>query len=106
LIIQAVLGKGCFIMAKNIYVGNLSYSTTEEELTELFAQYGTVVKVNIIIDRDTNRPKGFGFVEMESDDAAMAAISQIDGKEIGGRTLRVNEANPRPERPSYNNRRY
>jgi len=81
----------------------MSYATTEEELRELFAQYGTVLSANIIIDRETHRPKGFGFVEMDDDSAAEAAISQLDGKEFGGRNLRVNEAiaKPRPTR-SYN----
>jgi len=95
--------EGCF-MAKRIYVGNMSYATTEEELRELFAQYGTVLSANIIIDRETHRPKGFGFVEMDEDSAAEAAISQLDGKEFGGRNLRVNEAiaKPRPSRNYHN----
>ncbi|HAF86451.1 MAG TPA: RNA-binding protein [Sphaerochaeta sp.] len=92
-------------MAKKIYVGNMSYNTSEEELRDLFAQYGNVLSANIIIDRETRRPKGFGFVEMEEDSAAEAAISQHDGKEIDGRNLRVNEAIAKP-RPSYNNNRY
>lgn len=70
----------------------MSYNTTEEELRDLFAQFGTVLSANIIIDRETRRPKGFGFVEIEEDSAADAAISQLDGKEFGGRNLRVNEA--------------
>ena len=77
-------------MAKKIYVGNMSYRMTEEELRDLFAQYGTVVSANIIIDRETRRPKGFGFVEMQDDASADAAISELDGKEVGGRNLRVN----------------
>jgi len=91
--------EGCF-MAKKIYVGNMSYATSEEELRELFSQYGNVLSTNIIIDRETHRPKGFGFVEMEEDEAAEAAISQLDGQEFGGRNLRVNEAiaKPRPNR--------
>ncbi|MFA5514191.1 MAG: RNA-binding protein [Sphaerochaetaceae bacterium] len=88
-------------MAKKIYVGNMSYTTTEDELRELFAQYGTVLSANIIIDRETRRPKGFGFVEMDDDSAAEAAISQLDGKEFGGRNLRVNEAIAK-SRPSRN----
>lgn len=79
-------------MAKKIYVGNMSYKTSEEELTQLFAQYGTVLSANIIIDRETHRPKGFGFVEMEDDASAEEAIAQLDGTEFGGRNLRVNEA--------------
>ena len=91
-------------MAKKIYVGNMSYATTEDELRDLFAQYGTVLSANIIIDRDTRRPTGFGFVEMDDDAAAEAAISQLDGKEFGGRNLRVNEAiaKSRPQR-NYRN---
>ncbi|MGE4453700.1 MAG: RNA recognition motif domain-containing protein [Sphaerochaeta sp.] len=90
-------------MAKKIYVGNMSYRTTEEELRDLFAQYGTVLSANIIIDRETRRPKGFAFVEMEEEASADAAISELDGKEFGGRNLRVNEAiaKPRPAHGSY-----
>jgi len=83
-------------MAKKLYVGNLSYNTTEEGLRDLFAQFGTVNSANIIIDRDTRRSKGFGFVELEEDDAADAAISQLDGKEYDRRNLRVNEAISKP----------
>ena len=92
-------------MAKKIYVGNMSYNTSEEELRDLFAQFGTVLSANIIIDRETHRPKGFGFVEMEDDDAADAAISPLDGKELAGRNLRVNEAiaKSRPAYGSYRN---
>ncbi|MGH0053732.1 MAG: RNA recognition motif domain-containing protein [Sphaerochaetaceae bacterium] len=90
-------------MAKKIYVGNMSYRTTEEELRDLFAQYGTVLSANIIIDRETRRPKGFAFVEMEEEASADAAISELDGKEFGGRNLRVNEAiaKPRPAHGGY-----
>lgn len=89
-------------MSKKIYVGNLNYRTKEEELTELFGQFGTVNSVNIIVDRETNRSKGFAFVEMEEDDAAEAAISQLNGEEFLQRQLRVNEA---IDRPRNNNRR-
>ncbi|WP_028975457.1 RNA recognition motif domain-containing protein [Spirochaeta cellobiosiphila] len=89
-------------MSKKIYVGNLSWNTTEDDLTNLFAQYGEVLSVNIIIDRDTNRSKGFGFIEMAEDDAATAAISTFNGKELDGRNIRVNEAEERRD----NNRRY
>jgi len=82
-------------MSKKIYVGNLSWDTTEDDLAGLFAQYGEVTSVNIIIDRDTNRSKGFGFIEMTDDDAAVAAISTFNGKEYDGRNLRVNEAEDR-----------
>jgi RNA recognition motif-containing protein len=83
-------------MAKKVYVGNMSYSTTEQSLRGLFAQYGSVSTVNIVSDRYTGQAKGFGFVEMEDDDAAMAAITALNGKEFEGRTLRVNEAIERP----------
>jgi RNA recognition motif-containing protein len=83
-------------MAKKLYVGNLSYNTTEDGLRDLFAQFGTVNSANIIIDRDTRRSKGFGFVELEEDDAADAAISELDGKELDRRNLRVNEAISKP----------
>jgi RNA recognition motif-containing protein len=76
-----------------IYVGNLAFSTTEQELRELFAQHGTVDTVSLITDRETGQPRGFGFVEMS--EGADRAISQLDGKEVGGRTLKVNEARPR-----------
>ncbi len=78
-------------MSKRIYVGNLPFSTTEDELSELFSQHGEVLSVNLITDRETGRPRGFGFVEMD-EDAAQSAISSLDGTEFGGRTLRVNEA--------------
>ncbi len=79
-------------MSKKIYVGNLSWNTIEDDLIELFAQYGEVISTRIITDRDTNRSKGFGFIEMAEDDAAAAAISTFNGKELDGRNLRVNEA--------------
>jgi RNA recognition motif-containing protein len=84
-------------MSKRIYVGNLSYETTENDLTALFEQVGQVDSVNIITDRDTGRPKGFAFVEMGSDDAEKA-IAQLNGTDVKGRTLTVNEARPRVER--------
>ncbi len=89
-------------MSKKIYVGNLSWNTTENDLSSLFAQYGEVISVNIITDRDTNRSKGFGFIEMADDDAAAAAISTFNGTELDGRNLRVNEA----ENRERSNRRY
>ena len=84
-------------MSKRIYVGNLSYQTTEGDLTSLFEQAGPVESVNIITDRDTGRSKGFAFVEMGADDAAKA-IAQFNGAEVNGRALTVNEARPREER--------
>lgn len=84
-------------MSKKIYVGNLSYQTTEGDLTNLFEQVGQVDSVNVITDRDTGRSKGFAFVEMGSEDADKA-ITQLNGTEVNGRTLTVNEARPREER--------
>jgi len=84
-------------MSKKIYVGNLSYQTTEGDLTNLFEQVGQVDSVNVITDRDTGRSKGFAFVEMSSEDADKA-IGQLNGSEVGGRTLTVNEARPREDR--------
>ncbi|MCI0487370.1 MAG: RNA-binding protein [Blastocatellia bacterium] len=84
-------------MTKRIYVGNLSYQTTETDLTDLFEQVGQVDSVNIITDRNTGRSKGFAFVEMSNDDADKA-IAQLNGAEIDGRALTVNEARPREER--------
>jgi RNA recognition motif-containing protein len=81
-------------MSKKLYVGNLPFSASEEDIRDLFAQYGTVESVNLITDRDTGRPRGFGFVEM-SPEGADAAISALDQKEFGGRNLTVNEARPR-----------
>ena len=80
-------------MSKKIYVGNLSFRTTEEELTDLFSQVGAVESVSIITDRDTGRSKGFGFVSM-SDEDAEKAIAAFNGKDLGGRPLTVNEARP------------
>ncbi|MCF7947037.1 MAG: RNA recognition motif domain-containing protein [Spirochaetota bacterium] len=85
-------------MAKKIYVGNMNYNTTEQELENLFGQYGTVASANIIIDRYTDRSKGFGFVEMEDEQAADAAISALDNSEFGGRNLKVNVAKERRPR--------
>ena len=85
-------------MSKKIYVGNLSWNTNEDDLSNLFAQYGEVLSVNIITDRETNRSKGFGFIEMAEADAADAAISTFNGQELDGRNLRVNEAENRERR--------
>lgn len=82
-------------MAKNLYVGNLSYETNEAKLRELFGEHGPVVSVNIITDQQTGRSKGFAFVEMETDQAASAAITALNEQEVDGRTLRVAEARPR-----------
>ncbi len=81
-----------------LFVGNLSFDTTEDELKELFAQAGTVQSVNIIRDKYTNNPKGFGFIEMGSNDEAKKAIAQLNGKELHGRNITVAEARPPRER--------
>jgi len=84
-------------MAKKIFVGNLPFSTTSEELKEVFAAYGEVISANVVTDRATGRSRGFGFVEMESA-GADAAIGALNGKEMGGRPLRVDQAKERPPR--------
>ena len=82
-----------------IYVGNMSYGTTEDSITTLFSEYGDVQGVKLITDRETGRAKGFGFVTMNNDDEANKAIEELNGKEFEGRELRINEAKPREERP-------
>jgi RNA recognition motif-containing protein len=86
-------------MAKKLYVGNLSYDVDSSELEKLFSSHGTVSSAQIISDRETGRSKGFGFVEMNSDSEAQAAIAALNGQDYQGRTLTVNEARPREERP-------
>jgi RNA recognition motif-containing protein len=83
---------------KNIYVGNLPFSTTEAELQELFESHGAVSRVNLVMDRETGRPRGFAFVEMANDNEGNAAIEALNGTQIGGRSLTVNEARPRQPR--------
>ena len=85
-------------MGKKLYCGNLSYGVRSPELEELFTQFGTVESAQVIEDRETGRSKGFGFVEMGSDDEAAAAIEALDGSDHEGRTIRVNEARPRESR--------
>ena len=92
-------------MSKKIYVGNLSYSTTEETLRNQFSQFGEVETVTVIMDKITNRSKGFGFVEMTDDEAARDAISTLNQKDIDGRKVRVNEAEERKSRPRFDNSR-
>ena len=89
-------------MAKKLYVGNLSYDMTDSDLQNLFEPHGTVRSSQVIMDRDTSRSKGFGFVEMDSDEQAQAAIGALNGQEVNGRTLTVNEARPREERGAGN----
>ncbi|HLT18880.1 MAG TPA: RNA-binding protein [Thermomicrobiales bacterium] len=83
----------------NLYVGNLSFNTSEAKLREVFEEYGTVTSARIITDRETGRSRGFGFVEFEDDAAALKAVTELNGAEIDGRTLTVNEARPREQRP-------
>ena len=83
---------------KNIYVGNLSFGATEESVRALFEAHGTVGRVNVVTDRDTGQPRGFGFVEMDNDGEGEKAIASINGTELDGRALSVNEARPKAER--------
>ena len=83
---------------KNIFVGNLSFNTNEDELRQIFEGYGQVDRVSILTDRDTGRSRGFGFVEMASDEDGEKAIAALNGSQIGGRTINVNEARPKAER--------
>lgn len=87
-------------MAAKLFVGSLAYSVRDEELAEFFATVGTVESAKVIMDRETNRSKGFGFVEMSSDDEAKAAVEQLNGKELAGRAVIVSEA--RPQQPREN----
>ena len=82
----------------NIYVGNLSYGMTDDELRQAFAAHGEVSSAKILMDRETGRSRGFGFVEMPNQSEAEAAIAQLNGKDVGGRPLRINEARPRERR--------
>jgi len=86
------------LLRMNIYVGNLSFRTDDEELRETFAEFGDVASAKVVIDRETDRSRGFGFVEMDNADEATAAIEALDGAEVSGRNLRVNEAKPRESR--------
>jgi cold-inducible RNA-binding protein len=85
-------------MSTKLYVGNLAFQTTSQELQELFAQAGTVESASVVEDRDTGRSRGFAFVEMSTKEEAASAIEQLNGKEVGGRALKVNEAKPRENR--------
>jgi RNA recognition motif-containing protein len=87
-------------MSKKLYVGNLSWSSTESEVRTAFEAFGEVSSVKLIEDRETGRPRGFGFVEMD-EAGAREAISALDGKDFGGRNVKVNEAKPREERPRW-----
>ena len=83
---------------KNLFVGNMSFQTTESDLRALFEPFGQVTRIHIVNDRETGQPRGFAFVEMAKDEEAAKAMSELNGKEVAGRALRVNEATPRPER--------
>lgn len=96
--------KGALEMSKRLYVGNLPFSVTEESVREAFGAHGEVVNVALIMDRETGRPRGFGFVEMD-DAGGDAAIQAMNGAAFGGRTLRVNEAQPRPDGGGFRERR-
>ena len=88
---------------KSVFVGNMSFQTTETDLRALFQPFGQVGRINIVMDRETGRARGFAFVEMPNDAEAAKAIAALDGKEIGGRILKVNEARPKGERPARSN---
>lgn len=90
-------------MAKKLFVGSLSYSVTDDQLREFFAAAGTVETAQVVMDRMTGRSRGFGFVEMSSDEEAKKAIEMFDGKEMGGRAIVVNEARPMTDRPRRDN---
>src|ERR1700751_2821368 len=100
-------------MGKKLYVGNLDYGVTDSDLEQMFAAHGTVESAQVIMDRDTGRSKGFGFLERKPDQEAQAAIAALNGQQSGGRSLTVNEAKPKTDAPrggssrgSYGNRRY
>ena len=91
-------------MSMKLYVGNLAFQTTSQELQEMFAQAGTVDSASVVEDRDTGRSRGFGFVEMSTKEEGAAAIAQFNGKEVNGRKIIVNEARPKTDKPRFNNR--
>jgi RNA recognition motif-containing protein len=90
---------------KNIFVGNLSFGATEASIRSMFESYGAVDRVNIVTDRDSGQPRGFAFVEMRSDDEGNRAIGDLNGRELDGRSLNINEARPKPERGGGGQRR-
>jgi RNA recognition motif-containing protein len=91
-------------MSKKIYVGNLSFNTGESDLNALFATYGEILSAKLIEDRETGRSKGFGFIEMANENDALSAISGLNGKEVDGRTIKVNEAQDKPKNNNNRNR--
>ncbi len=88
-------------MASKLFIGSLAWATNDDSLKSFFESAGTVVSANVIVDRETNRSKGFGFVEMSSDEEAKKAIEELNGKDLDGRPIVVSEARPREERPRY-----
>jgi cold-inducible RNA-binding protein len=88
-------------MNTKLFVGNLSYDVTENDLQDLFSEFGSVTEVNLMLDRVSGRPRGFAFVSMDSGEGAQASISALNGKELQGRALTVNEARPREDRPAF-----
>jgi RNA recognition motif-containing protein len=94
-------GKGKKLMSMKLYVGNLSFDTSKNELQTLFAQTGTVESVSVIEDRETGRSRGYGFIEMSTKEEGAAAIEKLNGQELGGRFLKVNEAKPRERRVGF-----
>lgn len=88
-------------MATKLFIGSLAWATNDDSLKNFFADAGTVVSATVIVDRDTNRSKGFGFVEMSSDEEAKKAVDELNGKDLDGRAIVVSEARPREERPRY-----
>jgi RNA recognition motif-containing protein len=82
---------------KNLFVGNMSFQTTESELTELFKPFGQITRIRVVMDRETGRARGFAFVEMPNDEEASKAVAALDGKSVGGRSIKVNEARPKGE---------
>ena len=91
---------------KNLYVGNIPHSTTEAELRTLFQEYGSVDRVSIVTDRDTGRARGFAFVEMTNPGEADKAVAALDGSDLGGRAMKVNEAKPKTDRPKSGGQRF
>ena len=100
--VRTLLRESKKIMSMKLYVGNLSFETSKNDLQTLFAQTGTVENVSLIEDRETGRSRGFGFIEMSTKEEGAAAIQKFNGQEVGGRALKVNEAKQRESRPAYN----
>ncbi len=101
---QVIHDKKVKDMANKLFVGSLAWATNDDSLRDFFAGVGTVLSANVIVDRETNRSKGFGFVEMSTDEEAKAAIEQLNGKELDGRSIVVNEARPRENNGNNSNR--